>query len=256
MAICDATRSPCIRLERGPPLPPHPPSRSDVDTPAASHPQRRCESEEKRCECRDAHGEPNHRCVERDGRGAWHRVGVDGEERLHTEHGEDQPENPADSSQNNAFGQQLAKNAGTPGTKCGANGDLARAHIAAGEQEVRDVSAGDQQDEADRTHQDQNRAAGGPDDVRLHSIDARLEVTLDAEDAFRSELVDETHQIGTCALDCLSLGEPSDDVGPVTAALLELDRRVDVDEHREEDLRNRRRAVVDLGARSPRAARR
>src|SRR6185295_3077552 len=68
-------------------------------------------------------------------------------------------EGGADQSEQHAFGKELAHDAGSSGSNGETDGELALAGGGAGEQQVRDVRAGDQQDQRDYTHQYQKRLA-------------------------------------------------------------------------------------------------
>ena len=69
-----------------------------------------------------------------------------------------------DAGENEAFGQQLPHHPQAAGAERGTHGDLALASFGAREQQVRDVRAGDEQEERDRAEQQPDRAADRSDD--------------------------------------------------------------------------------------------
>jgi hypothetical protein len=110
---------------------------------------------------------------------AWDVAGVDGEQRPDADDADRQPENAAHRRQQDALGQQLANDPAAAGADRRTNRDLAPAHGRAHEQQVRDVRAGDQQDEDDRAQQHPQRRSHVADDHLLHRLDA--EAALAAE---------------------------------------------------------------------------
>ncbi len=74
--------------------------------------------------------------------------------------GEQCPEKAAHQRQGKAFDQELAEDARAGGTLRGADGDFFLPRSAPGEQQVRDIDAGDQEDEADRSHHEPEAEAG------------------------------------------------------------------------------------------------
>ena len=69
------------------------------------------------------------------------------------------PRGAAGEAQEHALGQELADEPPAAGPQRGADRDLARARRGAGEQQVGDVGAGDEQHEADRAQQEEESRA-------------------------------------------------------------------------------------------------
>ena len=69
----------------------------------------------------------------------------------------------------NAFHDELLEQRAEAGADGGADGDLAAAGFGAGEQEVGDVDAGDQEDEDDGAEEDEHGAAHAFDDFVLEA---------------------------------------------------------------------------------------
>ena len=67
------------------------------------------------------------------------------------------PASPAGDSQHAAFGEELTHQPAASGAERGAHGQLALPRRSAREQQVRDVGAGDQQDECDGAEQHEQR---------------------------------------------------------------------------------------------------
>ena len=78
----------------------------------------------------------------------------------------------ADQAEQQAFGQHLAQQSAPPGAERRPNRQLALPRGRAGEQQVRDVGAGDQQDEAHRTEQDDQRPLDVTHDLLVHRHEA------------------------------------------------------------------------------------
>ena len=85
--------------------------------------------------------------------------GADGEQCAHTEVAGGEAENSAGKRQKQAFGEQFAHDARAGGAESGADGEFAGAARGTRQQQVGDVGAGDQQDEADGADE-QDRAPG------------------------------------------------------------------------------------------------
>ena len=84
-----------------------------------------------------------------------------------------QPERAADNGEHHAFGQELANQARTPGAERSPNRNLALADRRAREQQVRHVCTGDEQDEADRGEQRQQRRTHVANQVVVQWNDAK-----------------------------------------------------------------------------------
>ena len=78
----------------------------------------------------------------------------------------------ADQAEQQAFGQHLAQQSTPPGAERRPNRELALPRGGAREQQVRDVGAGDQQDEAHRTEQDDQRPLDVTHDLFVHRHEA------------------------------------------------------------------------------------
>ena len=74
--------------------------------------------------------------------------------------------------EHDAFGEQLADDAGAAGAHGGADGEFTLAAGGADEQQVGDVGAGDEQDEADGSEQDEEGIARAGDDGVAQRLDA------------------------------------------------------------------------------------
>ena len=83
------------------------------------------------------------------------------------------PSDAAGERQQHAFGQQLADDAAAAGADRGADRDLALPAGGADQQQVGDVGAGDQQHEADRAEQHQQRRPHVPHELSLQRLRRR-----------------------------------------------------------------------------------
>ncbi len=95
---------------------------------------------------------------------------VDADERLHAGACEHEAEQAADDREQDALGHELAQEPATAGAERGPDRELAMPVLGAGEEQVGQVGAGDQQDEADRRLQNPDRAARAADDLLLHRL--------------------------------------------------------------------------------------
>ena len=91
-------------------------------------------------------------------------------ERLHAKPRHHQPERAAGDGQQQAFRHELTDQMPAPGAQGGAHGELTMARLGAREQQVREIGAGDQQDESDGRLQHPDRAAGAPDQLLPHRL--------------------------------------------------------------------------------------
>jgi hypothetical protein len=94
------------------------------------------------------------------------------EERANSHDAENAARGRARQGQQDAFGEELADDASASGADGDADGDLPAACHGAGQQQVGDVGAGDQQHETDRAHQTQKRGAHIADHGFTERIDA------------------------------------------------------------------------------------
>ena len=78
----------------------------------------------------------------------------------------------ADQAEQQAFGQHLPQQPTPPGAERRPNRQLALPRGGARQQQVRDVGAGDQQDEAHRAEQDEQRPLDVTDDLFVHRHEA------------------------------------------------------------------------------------
>jgi hypothetical protein len=113
----------------------------------------------------DADREP---CSPMRGRSA----GLTGEQRAHAHIAEDEAEDAAGDGEDDAFGEELADDAGAAGAHGGTDGEFTLAAGGPDEQEIGDVGAGDEQDEADGSEQDKERGARVGDDGVAQGLDA------------------------------------------------------------------------------------
>ena len=85
------------------------------------------------------------------------------DERVHTPYGEQQSERASGGSENRALGQKLAHQSTASCPERAADGHLRFARRRAGEQEIRDVRARDEQHESHGAEQDEHRLPDVPD---------------------------------------------------------------------------------------------
>ena len=77
-------------------------------------------------------------------------AGVEGEQGAHADEAEDESEDTSGDGEQNAFREQLADDARAARSHGGTNGEFTLASCSADEQEIGDVGAGDEEDEARR----------------------------------------------------------------------------------------------------------
>ena len=146
--------------------------------------ERRCEAEDHAGQQRDTGGEeenPEIDCGAGDARDA--RRVPPGHE-LHAQVRQAEPGDGADAREDQALGQQLPQHAKTPGAERGTKGNLALARFGPRQQQVGDVGAGDEQQEADRTEEQPDRAAHRADDFIGQRQRHRVELHLHRVEAF------------------------------------------------------------------------
>ena len=102
--------------------------------------------------------------VELHGFDSWQRAGGKGAERHGADPGEQQADRAGEERQDDALGQGLADEARPGRAERGAHGVLGASRGGAGEDEIGDVRARDQQDEPDRPEQQPQGSFGGPAD--------------------------------------------------------------------------------------------
>ena len=134
--------------------------------------ERRNQAKEHAGEKRNQNGEDKDPPVESDVGAVladeWDVAGIDGEEGADAGVSNEQANGAADEREKNAFGKQLRNYAAAAGAKSGANGNFTPANGGANEEQVGDVCARDEQNEADRAEQYEERKAGVADHCLLH----------------------------------------------------------------------------------------
>ena len=109
----------------------------------------------------DAEGEGEDAPVDADGGSifadAGDVAGAEGEQGAHADVAEDETEDAAGEGEQNAFRQKLADDAATRCAHGDADGEFTLAARGADEEQVCYVGAGDEQDEADRSEEDEER---------------------------------------------------------------------------------------------------
>ena len=121
------------------------------------HVDRRRESEENPGEHGDGDGESDHAGVERNLSGARQDRGVEVDEQARAGPCEQEPEGGAERGEQDAFGEELADEAPASRAERVADADFAAARGGAGEQEIRKVHTGDEENEADGGHQGEHQ---------------------------------------------------------------------------------------------------
>ncbi len=114
-------------------------------------------------------GEEQDILIDADFRGTRQAVGRRRQNQAGPPTGEQHTDRCGAQRQQDAFRQQLAHDPSAFGAQRGANGELALARRGARQQQIGDISAGDDQDESDRTDQQQQRGLDVPDHVVLHA---------------------------------------------------------------------------------------
>ena len=128
----------------------------------------RDDAEEQAGEQGCAKGIRDHLAVDRDGREPREARRRQGLKKLRTPRSDQQACSATDQTEQQAFGQHLAQQSAPSGAERRPNRELALPRGGAGEQQVRDVGAGDQQDEAHRTEQDDQRPLDVTHDLFVH----------------------------------------------------------------------------------------
>ena len=123
-------------------------------------------------------------------------AGRDGEQRAHAGVAEDEAEDAAGEREDDAFGEQLADDAGAAGAHGGADGEFTLAAGGADEEEIGDVGAGDEQDEADGSEEDEERGARVADDGVAERLDAEAVFGSHAVRVVAAELVGGEFELG------------------------------------------------------------
>src|SRR5258705_5335860 len=131
----------------------------------------RREPEEEAGSCRYAKGKEQNRQIDSDlarpGQTGW----IGANERLHAELSERETQEAARDRQEHAFGHRLSQESAAAGAKRGADREFTPASLSTRQEEIGEISAGNQQHEPNGRLQDPNRAAGVAKDrvlQRLH----------------------------------------------------------------------------------------
>ena len=148
--------------------------------------------------------------------------------------GDDHAGESTDQAEQAALEEQLADDAAPVGTECGADDELASTGGGAGEEEIRDVGAGDEQHEAGGGEQREERGTDlpeGPVGEQLH-VDGVSRVALRK---FFRELLGDVDHIGARPIEGHARLEAADGVEPGMAAAVliavgkQTDRDVEID---------------------------
>jgi hypothetical protein len=124
---------------------------------AAAGAQRRHEAEQHAGADRDHDREGEHAQIDRHLREARNAGRAERHQRPRAPRGSDEAGGPAEQAEQGALGEELADQAGAARAERRPDGDLARARLRPRQQQVRHVDAGDQQHEADRAKQHEER---------------------------------------------------------------------------------------------------
>ena len=133
--------------------------------------QQRREAEHDACGDGDSEREDEHLPVERHLRGARDAVRVRLQERSQTDGGEDDTKDPAKDGNDDPLGDELTKHSEPARAERSADGELTTSGVGAGEKEVRQVRARDQENEPDGALEHPERLLDVPDDVVLEVVD-------------------------------------------------------------------------------------
>ena len=107
----------------------------------------------------DGEGEEQHLPIDADFGDARDAAGIGGDQQAESAEGQQNAEDGAGEGEQDAFDDELLKEASQSGADGGAHGDFAAAGFGARQQEVGDVDAGNEEDEADRAEQHEHGAA-------------------------------------------------------------------------------------------------
>ena len=138
--------------------------------------QRWRDAEEDRARQRDYEREREHEGIERRLLESRHSGGRRCHECTDAPGGEPEAHDRRDERQDDAFGEELAGDAGAAGTERDADGQLAGASGASRQQQVGDVAAGDEQHQADRAQQDEQTLRVVADQVLEGRSDREVEL--------------------------------------------------------------------------------
>ena len=144
----------------------------------ARRPDRGGEAEENGARQRDEQREPQHDRVERRLLEARHAIRRSRDEGLDAPGGEREPRGGGDQREDEALGQELPDHPAAAGAERGANRHLPGPRGPAREQQVGDVAARDQQDEADRPEQDEEPLPVVADELLHHRDDGKAQLRI------------------------------------------------------------------------------
>ena len=155
------------------------------------------QAEENAGEQRDAEGEEQHAPVEPDGGSAFANKGqvggADGEQGANADVADKKAEDASAEREHEALGEQLANDADAAGTHGSADGELPLAAGGTHEQQIGDVGAGDEQDEAHSSEQNEQRGAGVGNDGIAQRLHAEAGFGIGERPAAAEFLVGELH---------------------------------------------------------------
>ena len=107
----------------------------------------------------DGQGEEQHLPIDADFGDAGDAAGIGGDQQAESAEGQEDAEDRAGEGEQDAFDDELLKEASQPGADGSADGDFAAAGFGARQQEVGHIDAGDEQNEANRAEEHEHGAA-------------------------------------------------------------------------------------------------
>ena len=119
---------------------------------------------------RQQHGEQQDGRIDRHLVGSREAVGIQAHDGLDARAREDETERAAEQRQQDALGHELAEQPSAAGAERGADRELPASRLGAGDQQVREVGAGDQEHERDRSLEDPDRPPGAADNLLLQRL--------------------------------------------------------------------------------------
>jgi hypothetical protein len=158
---------------------------------------------------REPDGKDKHAHVQPDFVHRWCSVRSDGNKAGDPPDCDEETQGTANGGEKHAFGQQLSQHTTSCGPERHADGNLARARRGTGEQEVRDVHAPDQQDEANGADEHQQSQPDIADDL----VAERDQVDAGPRIEFRILLLELSGERGcgsTCLFERKAVAEPRD----------------------------------------------
>ena len=119
----------------------------------------------------DGESEEQHLPIDADFGDAGDAAGIGGDQQAESAEGQQNAEDGAGEGEQDAFDDELLKEASQPGADGSADGDFAAAGFGARQQEVGHIDAGDEENEANRAEEHEHRAAYTSDDLFLEAGD-------------------------------------------------------------------------------------